>query len=342
MRNVKHSLVPRAGATVAIVGGDSLLGKEISDVIESRGIRARVELIGSAVDGSILTSSGDEVTVMSSLNRDELSRAKVVMLAGPPESSRKALEIASSLEPKPLIVDVSGALHEMPNARLRAPQIEGAAPDATSLAVIGHPAAIALTLFLARLRKAAPIARCLVHVFEPASERGQRGIDELQQQTVGLLSFQQLHKEVFDAQVSFNLLPRFGEDAPLSLEQVESTIDKHLATLLASHSGGVAMPSLRVVQAPVFHGYSFSIWVEFENNPGIPQIESALTGELIDLRTPHMEAPTNVGAAGQSGITVGSIAVDRNDARACWFWMVADNLRIAAENGVEVASEALA
>jgi hypothetical protein len=33
---------------------------------------------------------------------------------------------------------------------------------------------------------------------------------------------------------------------------------------------------------------------------------------------------------------------DRNDARASWFWIVADNFRISADNAVEVAREALA
>ncbi len=41
--------------------------------------------------------------------------------------------------------------------------------------------------------------------------------------------------------------------------------------------------------------------------------------------------------AGQSGIAVGAIASDPNDARASWFWLVADNLRILAENGAAVA-----
>ena len=36
-------------------------------------------------------------------------------------------------------------------------------------------------------------------------------MDELHEQTVNLLSFQQLPKTVFDAQVAFNLLDRYGE-----------------------------------------------------------------------------------------------------------------------------------
>ena len=57
------------------------------------------------------------------------------------------------------------------------------------------------------------------------------------------------------------------------------------------------------------------------------------------LRVKDEEAPTNVGATGQSGISVGVVATDRNNPRACWFWVVADNLRLMADNAVEVMRE---
>jgi aspartate-semialdehyde dehydrogenase len=84
-----------------------------------------------------------------------------------------------------------------------------------------------------------------------------------------------------------------------------------------------------------------SVWAEFESNPGVEAIERALAAEHIDVRGKEHEAPTNVGVAGQGGITVGAIAADRNQPGACWFWVVADNLRIAAENAAEVARELL-
>ena len=99
------------------------------------------------------------------------------------------------------------------------------------------------------------------------------------------------------------------------------------------------MPSLRVIQAPVFHGYSFSAWVEFEDPPELEALESSLTVAGIDVRGEEFEPPTNVGHAGQGGIAVGAISPDRNDATACWFWFVADNLRLHAENAVAVALE---
>ena len=99
------------------------------------------------------------------------------------------------------------------------------------------------------------------------------------------------------------------------------------------------MPSLRLIQAPVFHGYSFSAWVEFEGNPGVEAIESGLAGRCDRSARGDFEPPTNVGQAGQSGIAVGAITPDRNNPEACWFWLVADNVRLAAENAVAVARQ---
>jgi aspartate-semialdehyde dehydrogenase len=135
------------------------------------------------------------------------------------------------------------------------------------------------------------------------------------------------------------MLSEYGSDAPQSLEEIELKIDRHLASLLAA--SGAPMPSLRLIQAPVFHGYSVSVWVEFEENPGMDRIFQALGSSHIDVRTKDHEPPTNVGVAGQGGITVGSIAQDRNQPRAWWLWLVADNLQIAAENAGEVVREYL-
>ncbi len=166
-------------------------------------------------------------------------------------------------------------------------------------------------------------------------------MQELQQQTVSLLSFKPLPQAVFDTQVSFNLLARYGTDAPAPLEETEMRIERHLATLLdwPGEGAGAPMPSLRLIQAPVFHGYSFSIWVEFEEAPAVETLESTLASSGIEVRGEEFEPPNIVGQAGQGGISVGAIVPDRNHADACWFWLVADNLRLAAENAVMVARQ---
>jgi aspartate-semialdehyde dehydrogenase len=166
-------------------------------------------------------------------------------------------------------------------------------------------------------------------------------VNELQQQTLSLLSFKNLPKAVFDTQLSFNLLARYGEEAPAPLEETEMRIERHLASLLAlpGDGEGAPMPSLRLIQAPVFHGYSFSAWVEFVDAPDMEALESGLATDGIEVRGGEFEPPSNVGQAGQGGIAVGAIAADRNRAEAAWLWFVADNVRLAAENAVAVARE---
>jgi len=204
--------------------------------------------------------------------------------------------------------------------------------------VIAHPAAVALTMFLTKLAETQRIRQAVTVVFEPASERGQGGLDELQKQTVNLFAFKPLPKAVFDAQVSFNMLPAWGADAAQSLADVELRIERHLASLLGPGSS-VPMPSLHLVQAPVFHGYSFSLWVLFDAPAEPDRIAAELTSVNIDVRSGDQEPPTSAGIAGQSGIVVGSMMKDRNQPQACWFWMAADNLRMSADNCVEVIRE---
>jgi aspartate-semialdehyde dehydrogenase len=191
-------------------------------------------------------------------------------------------------------------------------------------------------MLLSTLAKRATIRKSIVHIFEPASERGKKGLDELRQQTVAVLSFHKLKTDVFDAQLSFNMLARYGEEAMEPLEGVEQRIERHLASLLAAYPA-IPMPSLRLIQAPVFHGHSFSVWIEFEENPGSKALARALAEAGLDVRPD--DPPSNVSIAGQSGLSVGAIAADPNQPRAAWFWMVADNLRLAAENALAVARE---
>ena len=139
------------------------------------------------------------------------------------------------------------------------------------------------------------------------------------------------------------MVSKLGEDALPQLSSIEERIEKHLATLLdragLDHGGGIPMPSLRVIQAPVFHGYSVSFWIEFEESPSVPDLEETLTSAGIDVRGDGVEPPDNIGIAGQSGVAVGSISADRNNGDAVWIWMVADNLRLSAENAALLVQE---
>ena len=328
---------------IAIVGSESLMGRELRDLAAPE---LTLKLIAAEdEEPGLLTAVGDAPAVVGGLDAETLAGARAVILAGGAESSRKALELLDDEDTA--VIDLTGFAEEQPDARLRAPLVEASAEfeddAAARVHVIAHPAAIALALFLRRLHEHDPIQRSVIQIFAPASEHDARGVEELHQQALSLFSFQKLPRAVFDAQLGFNLLPRYGDEAPASLEETELRIERHLAALLElpGEGSGAPLPSLRLIQAPVFHGYSFSAWVEFDGNPGVEALEASLDAAPIEVRTGEFEPPTNVGQAGQGGIAVGAIAVDRSNPEACWFWMVADNLRLAAENAAEVARQLL-
>jgi aspartate-semialdehyde dehydrogenase len=91
------------------------------------------------------------------------------------------------------------------------------------------------------------------------------------------------------------------------------------------------MPSLRLIQAPVFHGYSISLWAEFVSEVHASELEEALASAQIEVRRQSEEAPHAADAVNQSGLLAGDIRVDRNNPRAAWFWIVGDNLRLMAD-----------
>src|SRR5689334_9096804 len=176
--------------TVALVGSETLLGREIRDIVATSGPGFSLRLIGILdEEPGRLTRVGDEAAVIGGLNVEGLSGARAIFLAGSLESSQKALEFAGD-PPDAAVIDLSFAAEERPDARLRAPAVEvhtEIEPEEAAEAgvhVIAHPAAIALALFLRRLHATDPIQRSIVHIFAPASEHGAAGVEELQQQTV--------------------------------------------------------------------------------------------------------------------------------------------------------------
>ena len=96
------------------------------------------------------------------------------------------------------------------------------------------------------------------------------------------------------------------------------------------------MPSLLLLQAPIFHGHAFTLHIEMENPVEIENVSKALAGEHVTITGLAEESPSNVNAAGQADILL-SIQPDPNLASGLWLWAASDNLRIAASTAVECA-----
>jgi aspartate-semialdehyde dehydrogenase len=315
---------------IALIGGDTLLGGELKDVFEAQLKAAFVNAYASTGEGSFGEKEGEAV-YLDPLDAKAVQSSGAVVAAGAAAGSLKAYSLAKALKGKVVLIDCAGHLEQEPEARVLAPIPGEAHPADGWLYITAQPAAAAIAETLSRLSRWRPIVRSVVNVFEPASERGKAGAGELHQQTSSLLAFRGLDKEIFDAQLGFNLLPQYGPAAPLKLAAMERRIERHISLLLGK---SVALPSLRLIQVPVFHAYSISFWIEFGKDITVSEVGHALASAQIEVRESTQEVPNSIGAAGQSGLIAGDIHLDRNNPRAVWVWVVCDNLRMTADIAV--------
>jgi aspartate-semialdehyde dehydrogenase len=292
-----------------------------------------------------LETVGDEVTFVQPTAADSFERIDFTFFAGAPESSRQHWQAAQRAGSS--IVDLSGGLEGESGVLVCAPWVKEAmgetastgAPTLQTPAVVSaHPAALSLALMLQRLQGLGAIRNVAATVLEPASEYGRPALDELHQQTVSLLSFQSVPMEVYDVQVAFNTVASFGESAKVRLAESEARIRRHYALLSA---GRLPKLSLQLIHAPVFHGHTHSIAIEYERPVAVAEVEAALSAPHLELAVGDADAPGNLHSIGEQEISVRVRSEQETASRSTqfWLWASADNLELAALNAVECAQE---
>jgi len=323
---------------VAIVGAASLRGKEVAEMLDARNFPStEIKLLDDDESLGQLGALKDEVTFIQSVRAEQFEQVDFTFFASDAESTQRNWKHVQNAGGT--IVDLSYALEDEPGSTIRAPWLERQLGKSFTLelqpgpAVVAHPIAVVLGLLLVRIQAAVPIGRAVATVFQPASEHGQKGMDELHQQTVNLLSFQPLPKTVFDQQVAFNMVARYGPESRISLASLHDRVLKHYGKIVA---GRALLPSLLIVQAPVFHSHVFSLNLQFDSAADVAQVSAALAGEHVALIGSTEDVPSNVSAAGQGDILV-SVTPDSSDPKSLWLWAASDNLRIAAFTSVECA-----
>ena len=291
----------------AIVGAATLKGKEVAEMLNQRNFPAvDVRLLDDDESIGQLEGTGDEINFIQSVRAEQFTSVDFTFFAADAECTRKNWKRAR--DAGSAIIDLSGALEQEPGATVRSlwterergqmwqPELQPAP------CVVAHPAAVTLALLLLRARKAGAIRSAVATIFEPASEQGQKGMDELHQQTVNLLSFQSLPKDVFDTQVAFNMVARYGQKSQLSLDALEARVRRHYREIAGPDA---LQPALMVLQPPVFHGHALVVFLEMEQAVDRGKLSQALAGDHVTLAGPEDDSqPSNVNTAGQANILV--------------------------------------
>ena len=337
--SASHPLAARGNLyRAAIVGAASLKGKEVAEMLNERNFPAAdIRLLDDDESMGQLEAMGDEISFIQRVRAEQFENVDFAFFASDEDTTRKNWKDAR--DAGSAIIDLSAALEGEHGASVRSVWIERErgqlpAPELQpGPCVTAHPVAVTLALLLLRAKKAGAIRRAVATIFEPASEHGQRGMDELHQQSVNLLSFQPLPKDVFDAQVAFNMVARYGQKSQPALDSVEGRILRHYEKIAGADA---PVPSLLLLQAPIFHGHALAVFLDFASAVDVSTLSQALTGDHVAIPGADEDSPSNVSSAGQADIQL-SLKIDPAQPNGVWLWAAADNLRISALTAVECA-----
>jgi aspartate-semialdehyde dehydrogenase len=344
------------GFRVALVGASTLLGKELLTVLGERQfpflqlLKIEVEEAEEAEPETPILDLSEPMYEAPSGDEGVESGLDFAFLATRPRPWPSVLErIAKNGEARAAVIDLTGTAHEELPARewlLSMPSLQGDrlaewTRSEPPFFASAHPATIVISSLLLRLAAHFPIRTAVVEVLSPASEIGPRAIEELQKQTVNLLSFQKIPTATFGAQLAFNLLPRIsrarrGGTSPSrdALTDIEGRIRGELRRYLANR---IPLPAVRLIQSPVFYSLALSLYVETAEPVPPEAVGHVLTGDRIRMRRFSETPPSPTEATETGDILVDAIAVEPAHSSGLWIWAAADNMRLAAVNAVEIA-----
>lgn len=320
-----------------IVGASTLLGKELAEELNAADWDVHLADAGDA-DGQIV-SAGDEALVIQPLRPDVFDGMDVAFFADTAVTTRTHWQEAHAAGTS--VVDLTAALEGQPGVLVRSIWVPGGrTPDLTTVAVIpAHPAAVMLAVVASRLAANFQDVRLAATVMEPASQQGSRGLEEMHQQTVSLLGFHTVPKDVYDAQVAFNLRVGLGGEAKLDLREIAAKIRRDIASVAGE--GIASRVALQLVQAPVFHGYTMSVFVELPQDSDLATVRKALDGAVVHVTESIEDAPSNETVMQDAGIRI-ALSEEPSQAgqkRGFWLWMGADNLKLAGHHALLCAAE---
>jgi aspartate-semialdehyde dehydrogenase len=333
---------PKDSPRIVIVGATTLRGKELVDLLKERIPCADLKLLDEEIAAGVLTDAAGEPAIIQSVDPEGFENARIVFFAGKPEFAAKHSNDA--LRDSPYVIDLSGGLRDRGDVPQWIPSLDTALPPVrtaitkASKGFYSPSAPVIISCALAAgLMEWSPTGASIVFL-QPVSERGQEAIEELEKQTVSLLSFQPIGKTVYDAQVAFNVMDRYGEASAERLGATRESIARDVANYLGARA---PVPAIQLLQAPVFHSHGFSAFAELKSSPEPSAVEKSLAAAGFQFPEGDQSAPSLISAAGEARPLLGHVERDPNRPGGYWFWGAADNLRVTAENAVAIAEHVL-
>lgn len=327
----------RDSQRIVIAGASSLLGAELKSLLEeSRFAGWDFSLLDEEIAAGTLTEAAGEPAVIQPVEEGSFDRARLVFFTGSEAFTQRNLSAAR--ESGATVIDLSGAALTAPDVQVCfAPESFAAAGKTKSLYAVPSAPGLAAAKLLSALA-AHKASRLALIFFRPVSEAGRLGIEELESQTTHLLSFQPTGQPVFDTQVAFNLLDRYGAASRENLQSVTARVRREAAAASAATQNS-ARPSIQILHAPVFYGYTFAANADLDAKSSKESLAEVCRNAGFTLDADPSSPLGNLNASGDSAIHLALPESDPAQSDTWWLWGAADNIRVPAAVAVKLAEK---
>jgi aspartate-semialdehyde dehydrogenase len=326
------------GLRIAFFGAMSPMAQEVMRQLEENAFPVeRLHLYDIMEKDGAITEFSGEAVVVTQPDKESAGTADLSFICGDDDPrSGEYLEWISARDG--VVLDLVGASRHREGVPVVNCDVNPDVIDqGAKLMAAPHPVAHPLSTILFRLNRAFGVKDACVTAHRPVSDFGKAGVDELHQQTIGLLTFAEVPKEIFGRQVAFNLLPLSlqGEEG----EVIEAIVREDVLRVISSETMGL---SLRVIQAPIFHGHCYSIRVELGPEATPVRIEEALELQGVIRISQEDDGLSPAELASEPGIWIADIAPDAGRPGSYWIWAISDGMRSGtASNAARLAERLL-
>lgn len=330
---------------LALVGTDSLRGKELKEVLNYRNFPFdMIEFFDPDVEEeySKLTQFRGEPRVIHHLEEESLTDSDLVFLAADKKINRRYGNLAR--KQKFQAIDLSETFNSESDIPLIVAGINDSILLRESPSIIAnpHPVTIMLSHIFYLILQEFGLSKAVSFVLQPVSAYDESGIEELANQSFAVLNSSSLTKKVFKAQIAFNFLSHTEPMDEDGFAAAERQIMAEIKRVLRPWN----LPlTLSIVQAPVFHTYSIMVYLELEKETEIQALRNLFRrSPYFKLTSTTLSSPAScVSVAGKEEIHIGQIKREKSFPNGFWIWSVADNLTLgSALNAYEIAMKILA
>lgn len=265
--------IDNRSARLAVIGAESVNGIALRSILEKRRVPGdRVDLFGRTGGEAVISEYDGEARLIQDPESTEMKAADVIFICEPGALCDR---IHENRVVENLVLDLTGTIRGCGTDSLIHSELLPARHDqAIGVWTVPHYLSIAMSRLIAPLAVDAGLNFVAATVLRPAADFGKPGVEELRLQTVNLLNFLKVPKELFPRQLAFNCIPQH-------LMPEEPELDTRISTEVETLCGLPAdSVSLGLVAVPIFFGHAVHMTITLEPGTESDQVAALLAGAV--------------------------------------------------------------